>query len=199
MHRANLQRRAVTWITNSGGRASYGYQLNLPPKADPQPSGPDWLRGILGIDYFESVKVVRLSRRPVADVSLLAGLTSVKTVYLDGTSVVDLAPLSELQRLEYLWLARTSVVDLKALSKLRSLEHLDLSVTDISDVSPLANLRLKTLRLHFTEVSDVTPLASIPSLEILDLTDTLVREEDYRSLQSQLRNCRIDWNANRFN
>lgn len=176
VHRTNLQRRAMAWLTQSGGRGSYGYQLDWSPTNESQPNGPDWLRGIVGIDFFESVKRINL----------------------DGTEVVNLAPLSGLRRLESLQLRTTQVIDLAPLSTLRSLSHLNLDSTNVSDVTPLSKLRLKTLNLFFTEVSDVRPLAKITSLESLILSDTLVREKDYRWLQLQLPNCDIEWNANRF-
>ncbi len=201
VHTANRQRRLVAWITKSGGRGVYEFQApkwpsNSPPR---EPNGPDWLRDLMGIDFFERLTIVYMADTNTTNIAPLRSLKYLRCLDLGGTDVDDATPLSRLRRLKELYLGRTEMVDLSPLSKLDSLTFLDLNSTDVCDVSPLSDCPLEYLNLRYTEVRDVAPLAQIKNLEYLDISDTLVPEESYRKLENELPNCRISWTANRVN
>ena len=121
VNRVNQQRQTVQWVTELGGFVRYDYENPLRIAELP---GPDWLRNLIGIDYFANVVMVDLS----------------------GAQVNDLTPLANLKNLETLYLSDTPVSDVKPLANLTKLKRLILN-TQVSDVTPLTNLKnLKILK-----------------------------------------------------
>lgn len=197
VHRVNKQREAVVWVEEMGGYAYYEHEVEegwvlIEPKEAP---GPDWLRGLLGVDYFADIntvdlrdsevenlsqlqslrrlEVLRLDGSSISDITPLSSLPNLRALTLDDTRVSDLTPLEDLKKLESLSLANTPVELLSPLTETTSLESLDLSRTQVSDVSPLARLEnLKAVDLSDTDVRDVTSLANVESLEVLWLNGT---------------------------
>lgn len=214
-HTATEQRRTVEWIKDRGGTCRYGYEFKSTPKNIAKPRGPKWLRDLIGIDFFERVKLVELHDRSVTNVGRLSTLPHLKSVWLGDTKVVDVSPLSRCWELEsldlcntnvadlepisglpclrHLGLRATNVVDIGPLSKTRSLESLNLQLTYVTDLTPLEPLSLRSLQLAYSEVADISPLARISELNSIGLTDTNVSEADYLWLQEQLTECNVSW------
>ncbi len=94
-----------------GGSVEYDYEYddgNKVPNAEPP--GPQWLRNLLGLDYFDDVVFVwlNLEGTQVTDVTPLSGLTSLQRLDLDGTQVGEEAVdqlRSALPKCEILWSA----------------------------------------------------------------------------------------------
>ena len=220
--RVNKQKEAVQWVKDHGGKVYYDFEmdesLTAPPFHHRQPPGPEWLRRLIGIDYFANVVGVDLAdsrvtdltplakltsleelsliSTQVSDLTPIAKLTSLERLVLDGTQVGDLSPLAKLTSLDELWLISTLVHDLSPLAKLTSLEVLALNNSRVRDLAPLANLpRLETLFVTDTQVRDLTPLAKLTSLEELWLDHTQVRQDQFKMLQRALPNCYISWSA----
>jgi hypothetical protein len=80
-----------------------------------RPSSPQWLRGLLGEELFNSVKSVNFAPTPVYDdgVDQITGVSHLQGLYLDGTKITDsqLEHLERLGQLQTLWLDRTQVTD----------------------------------------------------------------------------------------
>src|SRR6266700_3862204 len=61
------EREAVTAIVKLGGEAHYDYQHQLgsngEPQLDAKPTGPDWLRSLLGENFFNEVVFVPFESR----------------------------------------------------------------------------------------------------------------------------------------
>ena len=93
---------------------------------DAQPPGPEWLRELIGVDYFAEVQKVDLQNRGVSDVTPLASLTKLEYLGLHGTDLGDLTPLAKLTNLKTLYLSCTPVFDLTPLGRLTRLEALHL-------------------------------------------------------------------------
>ena len=57
VHRVNKQKEAVQWVKDQGGAVFYDFEWNVEGGQidDPQPPGPDWLRELIGVDYFADV------------------------------------------------------------------------------------------------------------------------------------------------
>lgn len=111
-----------------------------------------------------------ISRKRVADVGRLAGLTGLKSLDLRCTKLSDLSPLSSLAGLESLDVWGTPVRDLSPLKGLTGMQFLNLASTHVSDLSPLAGLTgLLQLVLTNTPVCDLSPLAGLTALQSLDL------------------------------
>ena len=109
VERARKQREVVAWVQEMGGSVHYGYELydNTVFLPNAKPPGPEWLRNLLGIDYFGDVRCVFLDGSEVSDVSPLAELTNLEVLHLTDTSVSDVTPLFGLTSLEVLNLYRT--------------------------------------------------------------------------------------------
>src|SRR5258708_7595905 len=92
------EREAVEAIVKKGGVAWYEMENGIE-----KPAGPDWLRNLLGEDFFSEVQGVDFYHRPVTDSELgfLKTLTTIQTLNLESTRVTDagLANLEGLIRL----------------------------------------------------------------------------------------------------
>ena len=179
VERVRKQWQAVAWIRQMGGSVEYDYERGVNGRrvSNSEPRGPEWLRSLLGIDYFADVVRIGLRRTEVDDVSPLAVLSSLEELKLGDTQVCDLTPLSGMTRLRTLWLDSTPIRDLSALSRLTNLEGLHLDDTQVCDLTPLSRMtRLKTLTLHSTPVRDVSPLSALTNLEMLELASTVVSD-----------------------
>jgi hypothetical protein len=117
------------------------------------------------------------ARRPLTDISAMAGLTKLTLLDLSVTRVSDLSALTGLFRLTSLNLNDTRVSDLSALSGLSGLTSLHLRLTRVSDLSALAGLsRLAFLDLNGTQVSDLSALSGLSGLTSVRLSQTQVSD-----------------------
>ncbi len=108
MKKAREQRNAVVAIRESEQRAAvceYYYEYHWSNDA-PGPSGPAWLRKLLGDDFFNEVVFVEL--RDYAHTENLRCLANLEFLGLGSTNVTD-------EKLECLkWLPRLEVLDLRS-------------------------------------------------------------------------------------
>jgi hypothetical protein len=125
VHPINKQKQVVAWVRDQKGEFYYDFEWDHEtgaPIEDATPPGPDWLRDLIGIDYFADVVMVDLSGTGNPDVTPLLELESLQVLDLSFTPVSDLTPLSGMQRLRYLDLAHSSVSNLTPLSGLKIVE-----------------------------------------------------------------------------
>ena len=108
---ATKQREAVAAIEALGGHVFYEHESNSPAEL----LGPEWLRELVGEEYFVTIIVVGLNSTKVTDAGLehLKGLTSLQRLYLDRTNVTDagLEHLKGLTSLQMLYLSGSHVTD----------------------------------------------------------------------------------------
>lgn len=160
------QERAVTAVRQLGGWVFYDccYHPNG-EMANASPPGPDWLHGLLGVDFFGTVTGVKLT-----EVGQLEGLGDFEFLSRPCPKVSDasLALLREFGDLQWLALNRAKITD-AGLNNLRGLVHLErlwLDDTGVGDPG-LAHLQelhtLATLSLRGTRTSDAG-LLSLQSL-----------------------------------
>ncbi len=139
-HRARNQRDAVAFIRDSGGRVFFDYQLDENDFGiiNPRLPGPDWLRGLLGDDYFQAIVTDDLNGTDVSD--------------------SDLVHLAKIPRIRYLRLARTNVTDkgMEAVRDLSYLESLDISGTQVSDDGLMLLSEMPSLRVIDVAATGVT-------------------------------------------
>ena len=108
VHQARNQKEAVEWVREMGGSVDYDFErVDEHSFFAAEPPGPQWLRDLLGVDFFQEVTVVRLAYTKASDLTPLAKLTSLQALYLDRAQVSDLTPLAKLTSLETLWLNET--------------------------------------------------------------------------------------------
>jgi hypothetical protein len=180
--RNRLERDAVEAIKTSGGKAWYDYEIrsferdyrrtwSAPPE---MPTGPKWLRNLLGEDFFSDVLEVRLTDASAGHLDWVDSLPQLETLDLSRTNATDadLARLAPLNRLKSLQLQRTKVTNagLVHLMSLTKLQFLNLCATHVSDAG-LSELR------HFAQ------------LRALALCSTNVSDDGIESLQRALPNC----------
>ena len=187
MKAAREQHDSVEALAKVRGKIFYEWQFvadgNLLPNA--QPPGPEWLRKLLGGDFFTTVVGADLAN----SVSRLT----------NDVSDAGLAHLARLSQLQWLWLDRTKITDaglvyLKGLTQLKVLYLNDTQITD-AGLAHLAGLKqLEALILDFTQITDagLGYLAGLTQLQRLELVGTKVTDEGVEKLQQALPNCKID-------
>ncbi len=195
--RKRRERDAVAAIQKVGGSAFYDYQHNVeyqdvPPSATPP--GPEWLRRLLGDNFFCKVDSAYLVRSSVsdADIENLATLADLKVLMLEGANVGDtqLERLKGLTQLKGLNLQGTKVGDaaMKYIGGMNHLKSLDLLGTNVTDAG-LAQLdgltKLEYLELSCTKVTNagLVHLAGMTQLHNLGLTATTVSDAGLINVQ----------------
>lgn len=190
MIRARDQRLAVETVLESGGRVGYDYQIDSDGTEirDAQPPGPNWLRELIGPDYFCTVVHVNLYGPNVTDhvLAKLSGLPRLRELRVHRAIVSDqgLVHLRHLTQLRTLVLANCPRVtdaglhNLRAMSSLRELSLRGTSVRG-DGLAHLESLtKLETLLLAKTRIKDAAlrHVTAFPRLEKLDLAGTQVTD-----------------------
>ncbi len=184
------QRRAVKWLESKKQLVACG-----------QPAGPDWLRKIVGDEFFTEVISVdpewenigeagswpKDSELKDDDVAYLERLTSlehlgVANAHLALDGLARLAPLAHLRELD---LTRTKIASLAPLASLQALESLSLKECEVKgeELLRLQTLpKLRHLDLGWTELADLSRLAHLKGLERLELNGCPFRPEELHHL-----------------
>ena len=172
-------RRSAGFVSEIGGEVYYHYELGpaerakirkqnqrrrfqgLPPivVAAPEPAAPEWLRNLVGIDYFREVAEIQLSRSEVADNDLtrLRPFRRLKTLSFVNRKITDagLEALPHFPQLETLRLQGTEITDagLGHLAKFTSLEMLNVkgTVVTLEAINELQKQLPGTEILHSTK------------------------------------------------
>jgi Leucine-rich repeat (LRR) protein len=171
------EREAVQAIVELHGRVQYDYE-----RAGAKPAGPDWLRNLLGENFFNEVEVVdcagiKVTEMTDAGLENLKSLPKLQVLLLEGTPVTD--------------------VGLASIRGLTHLQELDLAETNVSDAG-LENLKglvqLQSLGLSETQVSDngLANLKGLTKLQVLRVSGPNVTDAGVNKLQKALPNCKID-------
>lgn len=150
---------------------------------DPKPPGPEWLRNLLGLEYFADIEGALFWDANDDDIQQLcdkANLRSLNFLLQDHSRVTDRG--------------------LKYLGQMTSLEELDVQFSnDLTDdgVVYLGTLKnLKQLALNFCgRLTDagLKPLKKLAKLEFLTINGTQVTKAGVADLQLVLPHCRIDF------
>lgn len=183
VNRVRRQREAIALVERLGGEVYFDYQfdedvpmgrfLTFP---DRKSSAPDWLRRLIGDDFFRHVASLSLRDTKVKDDDLrvIAGIRRLWILDLSNTSITSagLAHLQGLRELRSLALINTDIdsAGLAHLKDLGQLNNLSLWKTNVDDAG-LKYLRgltkLRTLILDETRISDAG-LADLKPLVGLD-------------------------------
>jgi hypothetical protein len=161
MQQAKRQREAVEAILKAGGEVAYDYQCNESDEftmPDKEPSGPAWLRKIIGDDSLHTVVYAHLENDAL--MLYLKDLNKIRFLILSGSEItnIGLEQLKGLTQLQWLQLSNPNVTDtglrqLKGLTQLKRLV-LGVNVTD-TGVEHLKGLsQLKELFLRSPNVTD---------------------------------------------
>ena len=170
VNRVRNQRMVVAEIEKLHGQMYYDYQRNfIGGSTSAAPPGPNWLRDILGVDYFADVVHVNVSGPQVTDKTLarLLSLPHLQLLGVDSDEITD------------------SEVALVARSKELIGFNLKAKTITVAGIDHLQGLpTLQYLRLYGSEVNDswVEHIAKLKSLETLALNDTRITTEGLAGL-----------------
>ena len=158
--KAQRQANAVEWAKNLGGGVRYSWEFESGNQLrNPEPPALEWLRRMLGIDFFSAVAEIDLDGSKTDDAGLerLKDLPRLTNLFLEHTNITDggMVAIGGLPQLEYLRLSHTRVTDvgLEKLSGLFQLQILGVCDTKITDrgLKHLAGLpHLKNLLIEDT-------------------------------------------------
>jgi Leucine rich repeat len=203
MQQAKRQREAVEALIKLGGFVGYDYETNsdgFMRIRGVKPPGPEWLRRLLGDDFFNNVVYVNLTGSDVTtDMrNILVSQGSIGHPSLEVTKT-GLEQLEKLKQLRTLRLSKTQITDdgLEHLVELKQLITLFLDETNITDTG-LKNLKgLKQLRylyLNGTQVTDngLEQLKGLNRLHNLELGNTKITDAGMVRLKG-LTQLRILW------
>jgi len=129
-NRANKQRRAVEKIKAAGGVVGYDYEVDgnfNRREDDPSPPGPDWLRNLIGVDYFATVIYVEFNTADDQSLAVVKDLPNLRALELtDDVKLTDagLECVRDLPQLEALYIDGCEKLTDACLRHLRSLKHL---------------------------------------------------------------------------
>lgn len=180
-NRANRQRRAVETIKSHGGYVRYDYEADdnggLPVHGPTPPPGPEWLRSLIGVDYFASVVQVEIDSGNGAvddSITVLANFPRLRSLCLKGAGVTDsvMAKIGKLTELHVLQLWQSSVTDAgcENLEKLTQLELLELSKDHFITDASLAHIQSLS-RLEFLWLSGSSGITDAALQHLKNLTN----------------------------
>jgi Leucine Rich repeat len=180
---ASRQRRAVERIKAVHGIVDYGYQLDAelrPRTDDPAAPGPDWLRNLIGIDYFATATAVRVnlgSDELLAAAGELPHLRLLQVACISNVSDRGLEHIEGLAELETLYLASNTITN-AGLEQLKGMTHLH-------------SLYLRGTGMAVTDAG-LTPIKGLTQLRTLSLVGTHVSAAGVKDLVKALPNCKVD-------
>lgn len=209
VRKAEQQKEAVAWIKQSiGSSAEIVYDYELTGTATRNIAairpGPDWLRKLIGIDYFADVVSVRFGRGYYVEsdeqmAALPGGMFFAGRLDWDPKlrakmipPLTDLSPLAKLTSLRFLDISGDLPTDITPLANLTNLRTLCVRGTRVTDLSPLAGLHnLETLDLSYSTISDLSPLAHLTKLRRLNIQGTFVRPDEITALKESIPNVYV--------
>ena len=173
-----------------------GYQspvFNSAIERAASPSGPAWLRAIIGDEPFQRVDRITLAGHDATDetVDSLAAFSCLRVLRMPYSrlSPARMAVIARCGSLQILDLSKSTVTDamlsrLRGLRKLSALGLADTNVTDagLGELGPFP--RLEELDLSNTRITDggLRILGGFPNLRRLFLRETAVTDDGIRSL-----------------
>ena len=201
MKQARRQREAVEAILKSGGTVAYDYECDKSGHINPtsgNPPGPEWLRKLVGDDFFTTAIILHPSNITDTELEHLEGLPYLQVLGLRYNKITDagLGHVKKLTRLHTLDLQSTQVTDagtiiLKGMNKLKWLSLFNTKVTDVGLKNLEDMTQLQDLYLGETNITDagLVYLRKLTQLQSLGLQYTKITDVGLVHLQglSQLK------------
>ncbi len=129
------QKDAVAWVKEKGGSVKYEnshYDAATNKYIAEFGWEPEFLRKLLGVDFFYDVETVNLCGQEVSNISPLASLNNLVFLNLSFTQVRDISPLASSKNLIFLNLGSTQVSDISPLMLLTNLDIIHLAYTKVT-------------------------------------------------------------------
>jgi hypothetical protein len=198
MQAVRTQRAAVAQLQAANGSLLYDYQSNgvASWSRTAQPLGPQWLRRLIGPEYFDKPVLASVTPHVRSDdwVQAVNNLPTLKRLHLSGGNVTDesiqrMTPSSALSELHVRY-AQLSAEGVASLEKFPNLRRLDLSGPAVTDevVARLVALpSLVDLGLENTAASDasVSVLVKLPRLRRVMVFGNRLTETGVEKLQHE--------------
>jgi hypothetical protein len=131
-----------------------------------------------GLQYFTSLRVLRLDANGISDLSPLAHCQELRELFLtDNPGVEDITPIAGLENLFRLTIHRTSIADFMALAghpALQNIEYHNALIEDIASLPDLPNLR--ELHAGWSRLADITGIGRFPRLTRVFLAGSRVTD-----------------------
>jgi len=185
MKKAREQSEVLEPIRQSALTVEYDWQVDVDGRGllNVQPPASQWLRNLLGDDFFAGLALVGFNGLQITDAELehfsLTSIPELQFVGLPFTDITDagLADIKGLTRLKGLWLTGNHITDagLRHIKDLTELRSLTLGGTKVTDTG-LEHLRgltnLQSLELSASKVTGrgLTNLEGLTKLDSLDLS-----------------------------
>jgi hypothetical protein len=166
------ERQAVEAIIKVFGTVTYDYQKVKGAK----PPGPDWLRKLLGENFFSEVSEVEF-----------------QAFFFTGRQHLDASPdLQDFRR--FVEEHHEHLVYVKWSPEIQMLEHSTTNVADAELAYVKELTKLKSLQLSGTMITDagLVNLIGLSQLQLLELQGTGVTDSGVKELQRALPNCKIE-------
>ncbi|HEV3417501.1 MAG TPA: hypothetical protein VG056_11825 [Pirellulales bacterium] len=179
---ASRQRRVVERIKALRGVVDYDYQLDSEQKLrtdDPAAPGSDWLRNLIGIDYFATATEVRVNLGSDELLEAAGELPHLKLLHVACISNITdhgLEQIRGLAELETLYLASNKITD-SGLEQLQGMSH-------------LSTLNVRGVSIAITDAG-LAILKGLPQLRTLSLMGTHVSAAGVKDLEKALPNCKV--------
>ncbi|MCE5266349.1 MAG: hypothetical protein LLG00_00485 [Planctomycetaceae bacterium] len=181
MRQASRQREAAESLFSRGAYCFYDYMDDL----SLQPPGPDWLRDLLGVDFFSDiVEVHSPGGNELERLAVLPQLTRL--------SITDALGKDDSQRV-----TDASVRMIRGLKRLEKLEITSNDITDagLEPIGELTRLRELYLTVHSPEITDeaFAPLQRLSALDTLWLDCPQMTDEGLQHFErmTQLRHVTV--------
>jgi hypothetical protein len=203
VNRVRNQRLVMAEIQKLNGFVIYDYQrnFNVGISTSAGPPGPNWLRDLLGVDYFADIAHVNVSGPQVTNDTLahLSSLPHLQLLGIDSDQITDSGVAMFARSKDLISFGVTSknvtVASIDHLQGLPNLVWLQCSGRQVNDswISHIIKLKsLESVCLHNTEVTDegIAELASLPKLHGLyfeDMPITDARLEQLHGMSNLIR------------
>jgi hypothetical protein len=203
VNRVRNQRLVVAEIERLNGHVYYDYHRRaFNNGGNPQLPGPDWLRDLLGVDYFADVVHINVNGPQVTNetLALLSSLTHLQALGVESDRITDsgVAMVARSKELISLTLGSKSitVASIDHLQGLANLEFLRCSGSQVDDswIEHIVRLKsLHTLILNDTSVTDegLAGLARLTNLDGLFFEDMPITDASLDQLHGMLNLTRI--------
>lgn len=195
--RAKAYREAIEAIQKEYGSVAYDWQV-AQTGARPQPPAPEWLRKLLGDDFFGDV--VRASVQTdsaMEQATTFSGLSELGVcVFITDEGLAHLKSFPRLRKLtmhDIAAITDAGLANLKDATEVESLYFRDVHVGD-SGLKHLDGLtQLQTLHLQDTGITDagLAHIKTFTQLQSLHLREGGITDAGVKDLQNALPNCTI--------
>ena len=153
------------------------------------------LSTITNLDSAKKLTYLDLSKNPIRDISVIAGMTQLQTLDLHQNALVNLDPLKGLSQLQTLDVSQNSVTTLAPLCELFALRQLNVSNNQLMSLAGIEKLSgLTQLSASHNNLTDLQALEELTNLVNLDVSNNTLLNIDPVGTMLQLEELNFSYN-----